>query len=353
MKNLICVLLLLIGPSVVVAGQQSTFVRQPLTTNAYFGPLPSEGHVPIWNASAKKWSNGIPGSISSSIINIRNAPYNAKADGSDDTRAFQQALSKDGAIVYFPSGSYSVSTLVISNTQMTLLGDGVSSRLLARVPGPIIRVVDGLAHRFMDFQLMGNRVATHGILFANSGSQSVFRNVEVIYATTPPGIGIATETVSYSLLFDRCSIQNNQIGMRLLPGAQGARISNSLIYNNTNYQVILGNSTNMLSSVSISGSSMEHVGKSGTNLLVENVSPLTLNACSFEPIGVAGKDIVILGNSLVGIDGMYSNGNLQSTNSIYVNAGSMVELCNSYIYNFLSSPIVGPLTIRNSKLNTP
>jgi len=34
-------------------------LRQPLTTNSHFGPVPTEGQVPIWNDTAKKWSNGL------------------------------------------------------------------------------------------------------------------------------------------------------------------------------------------------------------------------------------------------------------------------------------------------------
>jgi hypothetical protein len=40
-------------------GQAGGLIRQPMTTNLHFGPLPLEGHVPIWNATAGKWSNNI------------------------------------------------------------------------------------------------------------------------------------------------------------------------------------------------------------------------------------------------------------------------------------------------------
>lgn len=345
-KSTVLVLIFSFITELMVA-QQPPFLRQPLTTNSHFGPLPSEGHAPIWNDTLKKWSNAVPSGFS--VLNVRNPPYNAKADGSDDTLAFQQALSTDGAVVYFPAGSYSVSTLVISKGRVRLIGDGPSSRLVARIAAPMILIVDGSAQQFENFQLMGDRLATYGILLANSGSQSQYHNVEIIYCTGAPGIGIATEASSFSLLFDRCSIQNNLIGIRLWPGAQNSRINNSLIYNNTNYQVVLGSPNNMLSSVAISGSMMS--GNAATNLLVENAVALTIDSCYFEASSSAGKDILIQGSSLVGINGMYSNGNQTSTNSIHASTNALVELSNSYIYNFLSHPVVGPVTVINSRFN--
>lgn len=53
--SIICVLAISFG----AFGQAPGIRRQPLTTNQHFGPLPSDGHVPIWNATAGKWSNNI------------------------------------------------------------------------------------------------------------------------------------------------------------------------------------------------------------------------------------------------------------------------------------------------------
>jgi hypothetical protein len=56
---LLALMFLLVGQSV-EAGPAPPILRQPLTTNTHFGPVPLEGHVPIWNAAAKAWSNNIP-----------------------------------------------------------------------------------------------------------------------------------------------------------------------------------------------------------------------------------------------------------------------------------------------------
>lgn len=50
-------LFLFVGVSV-LAQPAPPILRNPMTTNSHFGPVPTEGEVPIWNDTAKKWSNG-------------------------------------------------------------------------------------------------------------------------------------------------------------------------------------------------------------------------------------------------------------------------------------------------------
>jgi hypothetical protein len=58
-KRIVPLLFLLIAQSL-WAQPAPPILRQPLTTNSHFGPTPTEGQVPIWNAAAKKWSNNVP-----------------------------------------------------------------------------------------------------------------------------------------------------------------------------------------------------------------------------------------------------------------------------------------------------
>lgn len=59
--RLILSVLCLLAISFGAFGQAPGIQRQPLTTNQHFGPLPSEGHVPIWNATLGKWTNNVVG----------------------------------------------------------------------------------------------------------------------------------------------------------------------------------------------------------------------------------------------------------------------------------------------------
>jgi len=58
-KRLVPVLVLLLGLQSISAQPAPPILRQPLTTNSHFGPTPTEGQVPIWNATVKKWSNNV------------------------------------------------------------------------------------------------------------------------------------------------------------------------------------------------------------------------------------------------------------------------------------------------------
>jgi len=64
-KRLVPLLVLLLGMQATLAQPAPPILRSPLTTNSHFGPTPTEGQVPIWNAAAKKWSNNVPAGGSS------------------------------------------------------------------------------------------------------------------------------------------------------------------------------------------------------------------------------------------------------------------------------------------------
>ncbi len=57
-RRIVPILVMLLACTSLVA-QAPPIIRQPLTTNFHFGPVPSEGEVPIWNATAMKWSNAV------------------------------------------------------------------------------------------------------------------------------------------------------------------------------------------------------------------------------------------------------------------------------------------------------
>ncbi len=58
-KRIVPMLLVLLTVTELLA-QAPPVIRQPLTTNFHFGPVPTEGQVPTWNTTAMKWSNNIP-----------------------------------------------------------------------------------------------------------------------------------------------------------------------------------------------------------------------------------------------------------------------------------------------------
>ncbi|MCX7001988.1 MAG: glycosyl hydrolase family 28-related protein, partial [bacterium] len=70
------------------------------------------------------------------VFNVRNAPYNAYGDGVHDDslavwKALRAATNANGSVVYFPAGTYLLSTqLVITSSKVLLRGDGTNTTVL-------------------------------------------------------------------------------------------------------------------------------------------------------------------------------------------------------------------------------
>ena len=82
---------------------------------------PSAGQVLGYDGTLAKWENQTPkGSL---VINVKDAPYNAKGDGTtDDTTAIQTAINyarDNGGSVFIPVGTYIVSSLTLDYTSVT------------------------------------------------------------------------------------------------------------------------------------------------------------------------------------------------------------------------------------------
>src|SRR5262252_9133509 len=100
--------------------------------------LPVQGDTNnTWGTVLNTWLlNGHnPDGTHPTSINVKNSIYGAKGDGvTDDTAAIQAALNAipaNGGTVYFPTGSYLISsrlTPTISGT--TFMGDGWGSQIL-------------------------------------------------------------------------------------------------------------------------------------------------------------------------------------------------------------------------------
>lgn len=271
---------------------------------------------------------------------------------SDSTTAISNALAWVGSgKLYVPKGTYRITTLFIPNNFLTLYGDGPGVSTFHSSNAVPMLVVSGANALIEKMNLQGNGIATQGIRLTNS-EQSVIRDVVIDKII---GIGIFAQDSAFSLLFDRCRVVNSHIGIHLTNSFQNSRIDHCLIYNNTNYQVILGSIGTPTRSASIQDSELESDGIAATNLLVNDVSALVIDGVYFESTIASAKDIVVDGNtSLVGINGMYANGNGVSTNSIFVvGTSNSVSINSSFIFNYTTTPVVTSTnsSIRNCKFN--
>jgi hypothetical protein len=274
---------------------------------------------------------------------------------SDSTAAIQNAIdwAANGA-VYIPRGSYLISELRITNQFTTIYGDGPGiSALISVSTVPMITLSGSGADTVIkDINLQGNNKATYGIFITNNCEQSIFENIVIDQIN---GVGIYARTNSFGLLFDRCRILRCSTGVKLDYGFENSGFDHCLFYNNTNYQIVLGVIGRNNWGVAIHQTQIASDFNAPTNLLINDVSTVTLDGVYFESVQANGKDIVIDGTtSSVDINGMYSNGNNASTNSILViGTTNTVSINNSFLWQFTAFPFVTPgkFSIGDSSLN--
>jgi hypothetical protein len=104
------------------------------------------------------------------FINVKEAPYNARGNGStDDTAAIQaafDAVPATGGVVYLPPGQYEISsTLIITQDNTTLLGAGAGNRIGATQVGTGSRIeaAAGVTGSVIKVQRTANDRTVYGV----------------------------------------------------------------------------------------------------------------------------------------------------------------------------------------------
>lgn len=95
----------------------------------YLGEAAASATAAAASAAAAEAAADIAVGAATPVINVRLDPYFATGDGTtDDTAAIQAALNDgSGKIVYFPKGTYSVSSLSVNNSQVNLRGESMGN----------------------------------------------------------------------------------------------------------------------------------------------------------------------------------------------------------------------------------
>ncbi len=274
--------------------------------------------------------------------------YGARGDGATDDTAAIQAAIDSGKKVYLPMGSYMVTTLNISADNTIIVGDGMGKSILtAWGSGAVFDISFNVGTELKDFTIDGANKANYGIYLQDGAARrGRFTRLEIMNVRGDPGLGVATVDHNLCMLFDRCVIHYNRIGLNLIMRCQLSVIDRCLIYANTKEQVHLGDGTYTTRLVIIRDSQIERAryGLPGdvTGLVVEGVDPLIMDGVYFESHSTpASRDIHVTGYSRIHITGMYSNGANQASNSIVLDAPVDMTIRDSFLYGFNSDVIVG------------
>jgi hypothetical protein len=149
--------------------------------------------------------------------------FGATGDGStNDTTAIQNALNAGaGRAVYFPAGTYMVSTTLVVKSKTTLMGDGINKSNLKFISGSSASI-----------PLLRNDV--------QSGTANVYYDTDLeFYGLTFDGNNIFTRTVELlsiakvlNTTFTGCSVQNNTYIGIAFTGVSNVIVSQSYFTNN-------------------------------------------------------------------------------------------------------------------------
>jgi hypothetical protein len=119
------------SPTVHGENQHTTQPNLSPTASPFIGSTLPSNALYQWTPGVS-FRGGIPSRTG--LVNVRNAPYNAKGDGStDDTSAIQLAINalKPNQMAYIPAGIYRVTnTLFISVADTGITGDGPSKTII-------------------------------------------------------------------------------------------------------------------------------------------------------------------------------------------------------------------------------
>jgi parallel beta-helix repeat protein len=116
----------------------------------------------VFTQSGTRPSNGtVAAGLHDLCYNVRSAPFLATADGTtDDTTAIQTAINiaeaAGGGTVFFPEGTYLVSSLTVDSDNVTLAGTGRGSIIKSTSDDEIVKGMSAAGLVVRDLQILGD-----------------------------------------------------------------------------------------------------------------------------------------------------------------------------------------------------
>ena len=281
------------------------------------------GHITIHNQIADNFEylRDAPG-----WTNVKAAAYGAAGDNStDDTTAINNAISAansaGGGVVYFPAGTYKISTALTLFSDIIILGDG-----------PDVSVIHQTGTTVNGLQWTGNQIQDVlirdiGITGPSSGS-GVGLSIAPSGGSNPNAANVSLDNVVFTG-FGSHAISGNLWIVSTFTNVRALNPGGALIH------------LSGVANTSLTFTSCYANGPSGHGFdFASGLTYSVLNGCACD--SVAGSNI---GYNLVGAVGVTLNscGNESSANAFVVNGGSSVTLnaCKTYANTGTSFKVTG------------
>lgn len=150
---------------------------------------------------AQTYPAGTLGAKGKDTVSVKDAPYNAKGDGTtDDTAAIQAAITacggQNGKTVHFPAGNYYITAPITVPNYTHIIGDGpYKSRINLEgkaYTGHIFTNADAVTFGWLTIENFGFRAGSYGILNQSASQENWILNNVVFEIQTVAGIGAVT-----------------------------------------------------------------------------------------------------------------------------------------------------------------
>lgn len=255
----------------------------------------------------------------SSLINVKSAPYNATGNGStDDTVAIQAALtaasaSPHGAAVYFPDGTYIISNWLVYYSGTSLVGN---SKETVTIKNTTTRVSSTLMLRPADVDI--HDVTVQGITWDQRGD-----SYDAVADSTSEPLMDCSNTVNMTV--QRCGFKNVRTVGVYGDGSAAHPMVNLRVLNNHVYQAG-GDGISLFGSL---------VGFDIAGNLVEHAQDDAIAVQDHASTSEYPTDGRIVNNTVLDCDSQTTYGS--TPNGIYVFGGDRTLVANNYVKNVYGS----------------
>lgn len=245
----------------------------------------------LTNAAQARTNLGIAASAAADQVIFNVKDHNAVGNGiADDTSAIQYTLSlasgNGGGIVYFPPGTYKISTVLTTYSKVTILGAGPNATIINQVTTTAggITGVDLSFPAIKELTLNGpNTGSTVGINFTlSSNAATVFPTIENVYVKDFGSHGIAVQNSIVGTYSKVISESNGGNGFHIVgqtfPAAAGTSSNFDACYANANG----ANGFNFYNMVYCSLNSCAADGNATTAYLFDTCQSISALGCGAE-----------------------------------------------------------------------
>lgn len=325
--------------------------------------------------------------VSGPVYNV--LKYGAVADGvSDSSAAIQSAINAcavTGGIVYFPKGTYSIGSTILTLTSVSnvmLEGQGRRSTVIKRTSGTAncINILSASGGGIRNLGIDGNNISSTTVRIENTSNYIIesctitnptanaisinatggtkttncrFQNIDFTLATTANGISISNSVDNEHLRFDNLTFTGGVLQFSITNGTNLTFSRNVHLSNNTNHCIATSAGTNFVFQ------NCRILTGQASGVSLTGVSNATITGCHFQNVAGSGltvsnspkakivNNIFIDNNTLGSVSGGHIRLLNTSTDALIANNHFIKSAVNTINHVYIDATSTGALITGN------